>query len=631
MAKRLIIIILAIFVSFNIYAQVNIEISQEKVVENGQKYYLHTVSQGQTLYSICKAYSTTEKDVLNSNPELQVGSLSIGQIIRIPIVNEVSKDGKCIVYTVKKGETLYSLLKRFDTTEKEFYEVNPNLSRSESLRVGDEIYFPKKDKTDTNTVNIAKPKEPAQEADKEEPRDYNTYIYHTVEQGETLFKISRKYEVTLAELYAENPEIVSGQLSVGETIRIRKKQNTGNENTDETSHEVANDIHTGNISSTCEADKWYTYGKTFTIAMLLPLETEANIRDLISQEKHKISQKLRAVTERAVDFYSGALVALENFKNEDIKIKVKVYDIGKDNATLTTLVSENKFNDVDMIIGPANKSQVDYLNSVNLGIPMLLPFVSDESILKSNQNNIMLNPSKQDIRNAVAQYASQVENSNVLIIRSTTDESKMYANKYAEAMRNANVTATTLDFNGGSIEAIGSSLKKNANNIIVLTFENEMAINRVLTQVFKLCKDNNISLIADPKIMNFENIDPNYYAEVKYTYFSNINVNYDDPDVKNFINKYREAFLCEPNTDAYIAADAIKYFIPMLKKAGKGFTPCIDQDYVQNGLGGAKQYCNASNYATNSYSNRKVYIYSIEKDYTFKLVYTEDPKTENAE
>lgn len=629
MAKKLLIIILATFASFNIYAQANIEISQEKVVENGQKYYLHTVSQGQTLYSICKAYSTTEKDVLNCNPELQSGTLSIGQIIKIPIINELSKDGKSIVYTVKKGETLYSLLKRFETTEKEFYELNPKLSRSESIRVGDEIYFPLKEKAGSNITNIAKPKEPAEQAASEEPRDDNTYIYHIVQQGETLFKISRQYDVTLAEIYALNTNITNGQLSIGETIRIRKKQNTDNES--EASQAETNAVDNGNISSTCESDKWYTYGKTFTIAMLLPLETEANIRDLISQENHNITQRLRAVTERAVDFYSGALVALESFKNEDIKIKVKVFDIGKDNAVLTSLVSENKFNDIDMIIGPANKSQVDYLNSTNLGIPMLLPFVSDEGILKSNQNNIMLNPSKQDIRNAVAKYASQVENSNVLIIRGTTDESKMHASKYAEAMQNAKVTATTLDFNGGSIEAIGSSLKKNANNIIILTFENELGINRVLTQVFKLCKDNNISLIADPKIMNYENIDPNYYAEVKYTYYSNSNINYDNPEVKDFINKYREAFLSEPNTDAYIAADAIKYFIPMLKKAGKGFAPCIDQDYVQNGLGGAKQYCKATNYATNSYSNRKVYIYSIEKDYTFKLVYSEDPKTESAE
>ncbi len=90
MLRRFIILLIpAIFAVCAVSAQVNVEISQEKVLENGQKFYLHTVQQGQTLYSICKAYSAKEKDVLNANPELQSGALSIGQIIKIPIENEI--------------------------------------------------------------------------------------------------------------------------------------------------------------------------------------------------------------------------------------------------------------------------------------------------------------------------------------------------------------------------------------------------------------------------------------------------------------------------------------------------------------------------------------------------------------
>ena len=90
MLKRIIILLIpAIFAVCGATAQVNIEISQEKVLENGQKFYLHTVQQGQTLYSICKAYSVKEKDVLNVNPEMQSGTLSIGQVIKIPIENEI--------------------------------------------------------------------------------------------------------------------------------------------------------------------------------------------------------------------------------------------------------------------------------------------------------------------------------------------------------------------------------------------------------------------------------------------------------------------------------------------------------------------------------------------------------------
>ena len=638
MLRRFIILLIpAIFAVCAVSAQVNVEISQEKVLENGQKFYLHTVQQGQTLYSICKAYSAKEKDVLNANPELQSGTLSIGQIIKIPIENEISKDGKYIVYTVKKGETLYSLLKRFETTEKEFYEANPKLSRNESIRAGDEIYFPVKEKKSENVIVKKPEEEPKQNVIT--PRDETKYIYHTVAKGETLYKLTKQYDISLDELVAENPSLADRPLSIGETIRVPRKQialvkqeeNNKEEKNGEPEHYIRPVNSENSELAETEPDTVVvlTDKKDFSIALLMSFETEANLRDLANQEKRKVPQKIRTATERAVDFYSGCLVALENFRHDDVKIRFKAYDIGKDNTILTTMVGEGKLDNVDMIIGPAYKSQVDYLNSLNLGIPMLLPFVTDENVLKSNPNNIMLNPSKQDIRNEVAKYASSIANSNALIIKGTSDESKVAASKYVEAMQNVGVKATELNFNGSSIEALGSALVKGAENIIIMTFENEMTATRVLSQVFKLCNDYKITLIADPRIMNYESIDPNYYVEVRYTYYSDISIDYKNLDVKTFISRFHNAFLCEPNTDAYIAADAINYFVPLMQKAGKTFAGIIDQNYVQEGLGGKRQYVKNSGYSANSYSNKEVYLYTIQKDYSFSIVYPTENSTDN--
>lgn len=638
MLRRFIILLIpAIFAVCAVSAQVNVEISQEKVLENGQKFYLHTVQQGQTLYSICKAYSAKEKDVLNANPELQSGTLSIGQIIKIPIENEISKDGKYIVYTVKKGETLYSLLKRFETTEKEFYEANPKLSRNESIRAGDEIYFPVKEKKNENVIVKKPEEEPKQNVIT--PRDETKYIYHTVAKGETLYKLTKQYDISLDELVAENPSLADRPLSIGETIRVPRKQialvkqeeNNKEEKNEEPEHYIR-PVNSENAEvAETEPDTMVvlTDKKDFSIALLMSFETEANLRDLANQEKRKVPQKIRTATERAVDFYSGCLVALENFRHDDVKIRFKAYDIGKDNTILTTMVGEGKLDNVDMIIGPAYKSQVDYLNSLNLGIPMLLPFVTDENVLKSNPNNIMLNPSKQDIRNEVAKYASSIANSNAFIIKGTSDDSKVAASKYVEAMQNVGVKATELNFNGSSIEALGSALVKGAENLIIMTFENEMTATRVLSQVFKLCNDYKITLIADPRIMNYESIDPNYYVEVRYTYYSDISIDYKNLDVKTFISRFHNAFLCEPNNDAYIAADAINYFVPLMQKAGKTFAGIIDQNYVQEGLGGKRQYVKNSGYSANSYSNKEVYLYTIQKDYSFSIVYPTENSTDN--
>ncbi|MCF0207083.1 MAG: hypothetical protein HUK15_06630, partial [Bacteroidales bacterium] len=296
----------------------------------------------------------------------------------------------------------------------------------------------------------------------------------------------------------------------------------------------------------------------------------------------------------------------------------------RDNAVLTTLLDDNAFNNVDMIIGPSYKSQVSFLTSKNLDAPMILPFVSDEAILKSNPDIIMLNPSKQDICNAIASYAKQTAKCNPIIVKGTSEESKNYASRLQTTMSGFGISATVLNSTGGSIEAIASSLKKDAENLIVLTYDDEMAINRTMLQVFKLTGDHKIRLIADPKIMNYENIDPSYFAGVNYTYFSNSNVNYGKESTKSFIEKYHNAFLCEPSSDSYLGADAINYFVPVMAKAGKNFAACVDEDDVYEGLGGLRQYLHASAYSKNSYSNKIVFLFGILEDYSSELIYPTD-------
>ena len=125
----------------------------------------------------------------------------------------------------------------------------------------------------------------------------------------------------------------------------------------------------------------------------------------------------------------------------------------------------------------------------------------------------MLKPSKQDICRELASYASQMSNCNAMVVKS--EKTAAASAKYMNAMRMANVSATELNFNGGSIDALGTTLKKDANNLVVLTFDNESSVTRILTQLFKLTNTYKIILFADPKIMDFETVDPNYYLGVK--------------------------------------------------------------------------------------------------------------------
>lgn len=623
MIKRIATLVLCLLTVVSAISQVKVDISDEKIIENGKKYYLHTTQAGQTLYSICKAYGISEKDVINANIELQSKGLSVGQVVKIPILHELSKNGNYYVHTVKKGETLYSLLKRYETNEAEFYEINSQLNPKQSLRVGSEIYFPIKKQSSAQAKPAEKPQAKPAATPQAKPavkseRDNANYIYHTVEQGETMYKIRKMYDISQEELIQQNPELSEKPLAIGQVVRIKRKNKASVATRNDNSTNFDENADEGDI---CNQANWYKGKQEFNVMLLMSFEKDANIRELTSQEKRKVTQKLRYATMRAVDFYGGCLVALENFKNEDVKINFEVLDIGKDNTILTSLTTNGKFANADLIIGPAFKSQADYLNTQNLEVPILLPFVSDEAILKNHSNNILLNSSKQDFRQAIVEYAKQNTKCNALVIKGTTEESQALASKYQSDLQTAGVVNSIVNFNGTSIENISTHLKKDSDNLLILTFDNEMSINRVFTQVFKLCKENNISIIGDQKILSYDNLDPKYYTEVNFCYYTNNKVNYDSEAVKSFVSKFRKAFMNEPNTDAFVAADAINYFIPKLQKMGKNFTLCLDGSETYKGLGGEQKFVNNTGYSQQSFSNNVVYINMIDKDFTTKQVF----------
>lgn len=75
-------------------------------------YTTYTVVKGDTLYSIAKRYNTTVDTIKNLN-NLTSNTLSIGQVLKIPTS---SSGNNYITYTVVKGDTLYSIAQRYNTT-----------------------------------------------------------------------------------------------------------------------------------------------------------------------------------------------------------------------------------------------------------------------------------------------------------------------------------------------------------------------------------------------------------------------------------------------------------------------------------------------------------------------------------
>ena len=91
-------------------------------------YIIYTVKKGDSLYSIANKYNTTVSEIINLN-NLKNNNLSINQQLKIPNKNNF--------YIVKKGDSLYSIAKKFNTSIENI--KNKNNLKSNLLAVGQEL------------------------------------------------------------------------------------------------------------------------------------------------------------------------------------------------------------------------------------------------------------------------------------------------------------------------------------------------------------------------------------------------------------------------------------------------------------------------------------------------------------
>ena len=90
----------------------------------------YIVKRGDTLYSIAKANNISVDTIVSDN-SLTSNTLNIGQVLKIPISNNTNNT---IKYTVKSGDNLYSIAKKYNTTTNDIKKKN-NLS-SNVLSIG---------------------------------------------------------------------------------------------------------------------------------------------------------------------------------------------------------------------------------------------------------------------------------------------------------------------------------------------------------------------------------------------------------------------------------------------------------------------------------------------------------------
>lgn len=158
---------------------------------SNENFIIYTVKSGDSLYSIARNYGTTI-NVLKDVNNLTSDTLSNGQVLKIPGKSDENIKNY-INYTVKPGDSLYKIAGLYETSVNEIKNINGLLNNN--LEINQVLKIPT---TSSNQVN---------------------YINYKVKLGDSLYKIANLYDVTVNEIKNLN-NLTSNNLAIDQVLKI---------------------------------------------------------------------------------------------------------------------------------------------------------------------------------------------------------------------------------------------------------------------------------------------------------------------------------------------------------------------------------------------------------------------------
>ena len=567
---------------------------------SAQEFKYHTVEAGETVYSIAKSYNISEEAIYKYNPDAK-GNLEVSSKLVIPLsqqkkeVSTETEDIQFITHTVKRKETLYRLSKDYNVEIDEIKRFNKHLY-SEELKRGEEILIPQRKKASGNTelassreldipkaVNqeisetrehVVLPKETkygiarkygitVKELEELNPKvdvlkpgvmirvgtdvldepvilTDEVFEFYEVKPKETLFGLSRKFDVSQDSLMSLNPALEDG-LKIGMVLKV---PNTDDEdNLPGETEDLASEAENENANKKLDLSNKLSNFNTKELVVLLPYNLSQIDQDSISSYKDAILDD--RVLRISLDFYSGVKMAVEKAKSFGISTQLKTYDTRRNVQEVTNIINSNDFSSVDAVIGPLlqNTTEAAAARLAQYNVPVISPLSNRE--MRSYQNLFQSRPTDEILKNAMFDYLEKnAVGKNVIIIADAAKNQEK--NELTQILPNSRVILPSEAYL--SAEKIKGVLSKTQENWVILESSNIGLISSTTSALNRLAREHQIKLFTTNRNSGFEDdvVDNEHLGRLNFHYPS-VDKQYDDMMTEAFIEDYKEQFNMIPN------------------------------------------------------------------------------------
>jgi len=321
-------------------------------------------------------------------------------------------------HTVMRGQTLYSISSMYGVSVDDIVGLNPGSDKQ--LKAGQTLRIPQQTKSADGAVQ-------------------RRLHFHTIQAGETLYRITQKYQVSADIICKANPGLSAQNFRTGQVIVIPITEGTVQQPTEQkpvveqkkeeqTPASPCREMHKVKRKETIfsisrqygisekeliDANPELKNGKLKKGKFLcIPhkkvvkqkpqLELRIPSNEELIAKSQPTTKKLESIDAalllpfqletgggiqaQMVEYYEGFLLAVDSLKREGVDINLHVFDTGERTASIDALLAKPELKQMDIIFGPGHAGHVKPVSDFcqENGIRLVIPFTSKESEVFTN-------------------------------------------------------------------------------------------------------------------------------------------------------------------------------------------------------------------------------------------------------
>lgn len=532
-------------------------ISTTIVTLDGTQYYVHDVAGGETVASLARLYNVGADAILRNNPYAAEG-LKAGHVLKIPVNRAGDKELNkrqlrriFDTHTVVKGETLYSISRHYGISVNTLLEDNAGLDPS-NIRPGQTLNIRKESQGDTTGWQITEEMEQYRDAINSVAE--NTQ-YHLVMSGETLYGLSKIYEVTQEAIRAANN--LENGLKAGQLIKIPRAG-----------------------AAIPPPDR--INGRQLIVNGRIQSEIFENVRvrDISGKQELNVSLLLPLKDDKLnvgfIEFYQGAMLGLEDLKRQGIQINLSLYNM-RARGDISQIIESREFSDTDIIIGPVYEEGLHEV--IDFAQRRQIAVISPLAIHENTSSPLLFQmaPTPETKYDKIKEML-RAPGVNVIYVTTDHRDADMEENlrpflpsstKFVNFYKGMSANVFEQQFDRGAAE-----------NIYIISSDREITVDEILAGISSMqnnltarsMTESKIRVVGNARWARFNNqVDRDLYFKLRLCYVTSYHADRGNQRVLDFDSRHISAFSSIPTPYSYRGYDAARLFAGAATISGPDF------------------------------------------------------------